>query len=233
MEPIPETVKAIEELGPFTNETDLLDDLKRMGGQVTELVPDCVGMSLASAQHGVTFTLIASDRQLAFLDAIQHLCGSMEMASPPESQPVDLDENLLDEETWHLLAMATAARGVVSTLTLPILRDDCIAGAVNLYGASRQAFTGHHEQLAEIFGAWAPGAVTNADLSFSTRRDAEQAPRRLHRESTLSQAARVVAQFEGVSLPDALRRIREAALRAGISEEQLAEAVIRLRRRPE
>jgi GAF domain-containing protein len=233
MEPIPETVKAIEELGPFTNETNLLDDLKRMGSEVTELVPDCVGLSLASAEHGVTFTLIASDRQLAFLDAIQDLCGSMEMPSRPEPQPGDLDQDLLDEETWHLLAMATAARGVVSTLTLPIVEDDGIVGAVNLYGASRQAFTGHHEQLAEIFGAWAPGAVTNADLSFSTRREAEQAPRRLQDESMVSQAAHVVAELEGVSLRDAHRRIREAAQRAGISEEQLAEAVIRLRGRPD
>ena len=85
--------------------------------------------------------------------------------------------DLLDEDTWHLLAMASAARCIVSTLTLPIVKDGRIAGAVNLYGASRQAFTGHHEALAEIFGAWAPGAVTNADLSFSTRRDAEEAPR--------------------------------------------------------
>jgi GAF domain-containing protein len=233
MEPIPETVKAIEELGPFANEADLLDELRRMGSQVTDLVPDCVGLSLASAEHGVTFTLIASDRQLAFLDAIQDLAGTMDVGPRSESEPDECDPDLLDEETWHLLAMASAARGVVSTLTLPIIKDDCIAGAVNLYGASRQAFTGHHEELAEIFGAWAPGAVTNADLSFSTRRDAEQAPRRLRNESTLSQAAQIVAHVEGVSLDVAHLRICEAAHRAGISKEQLAEAVIRLRRRPD
>jgi transcriptional regulator with GAF, ATPase, and Fis domain len=232
MEPIPETVKAIEELGPFANEADLLDDLKRMGSEVTDLVPDCVGMSLASAEHGVTFTLIASERQLAFINAIQDLVETMEEASRPEPQVDEIDSDLLDEETWHLLAMATAARCIVSTLTLPIVKDDAIAGAVSLYGASRQAFTGHYEQLAIIFGAWAPGAVTNADLSFSTRRDAEEAPDRLQNESTVGQAAHIVAQFEGVTLGAAYRRIREAADRAGISEEQLAEAVIRLRRRP-
>ena len=233
MEPIPETVKAIEELGPFANEPDLLDELKRMGGEVTDLVPDCVGLSLASAEHGVTFTLIASDRQLAFLNAIQDLAGTMDEGSRVEREPDLVTRDLLDEDTWHLLAMASAARCIVSTLTLPIVKDDHIAGAVNLYGASRQAFTGHHEALAEIFGAWAPGAVTNADLSFSTRRDAEEAPRRLQNESTVGRAAHIVAEFEGVPLTAALCRIREAAQRAGISEEQLAEAVIRLRGRPD
>lgn len=234
MEPIPETVKAIEELGPFANEPDLLDELRRMGGEVTDLVPDCVGLSLASAEHGVTFTLIASDRQLAFLNAIQDLAETMDEGSRVEQEP-DADataRDLLDEDTWHLLAMASAARCIVSTLTLPIVKDERIAGAVNLYGASRQAFAGHHEALAEIFGAWAPGAVTNADLSFSTRRDAEEAPRRLRNESTVGRAAHIVAEFEGVPLAAALGRIREAAQRAGISEEQLAEAVIRLRGHP-
>ena len=233
MEPIPETVKAIEELGPFANEADLLDDLRRMGSQVTDLVPDCVGLSLASAEHGVTFTLIASDRQLAFINAIQDLAGSFDDAQRSEHPTDESGDDLLDEGTWHLRAMANAARCVVSTLTLPIVKEDRIAGAVNLYGASRQAFTGHHEQLAEIFGAWAPGAVTNADLSFSTRREAEEAPRRLQSESVVGRAAHIVAGFEGVPLAAAVRRIREAAQRAGISEEQLSEAVIRLRRSSE
>ena len=78
MEPIPETVKAIEELGPFANEPDLLDELRRMGDEVTDLVPDCVGLSLASAEHGVTFTLIARTGGSRFLNAIQDLAGTMD-----------------------------------------------------------------------------------------------------------------------------------------------------------
>jgi hypothetical protein len=234
MEPIPETVRAIEELGSIADGVDLLDELRCMASDVTEVVPDCVGMSLASFEHGVTFTLIASDRQLAFLDAIQGLAATVEgQALPPRPDPRDFDSgaDLLDEETWHLLAMATAARGVVSTLTLPIVDEQGLSGAVNLYGASRHAFTGQHEQLAGIFGAWAPGAVTNADLSFSTRREAEEAPQRLRCRSTVEEAAELVAHEEGVDEATARRRLREAAERAGITEEQLAEAVVRLRRR--
>ena len=61
MEPIPETVRAIEELGPFAADGDLLDELHLMGRRVSALVPDCVGVSLGSVEHGVTFTLTASD----------------------------------------------------------------------------------------------------------------------------------------------------------------------------
>lgn len=230
MEPIPETVRAIEELGPFAGEGDLLDELHVMGSRVSTLVPDCVGLSLVSAEHGVTFTLTASDTQIAVLDAIQSIAGWW-TSTADEGGRDPVAEDLLDEEAWRTFAMATAARGVVSTLTMPIVTGDAITGTVSLYGASRQAFTGHHEELAAILGAWAPGAVANADLSFTTRREAEQAPQRLRGESTTDQVAHLVAGSHHVSLETAHQRIREAAARAGITEEQLAEAMVRLRRR--
>lgn len=228
MEPIPETVRAIEELGPFAGDGDLLDELHVMGCRVSALVPDCVGLSLVSAEHGVTFTLTASDTQIAVLEAIQSVA---EWCASPDEGGRDPDGDLLDEEAWRTYAMATAARGVLSTVTMPIVTGDAITGTVSLYGASRRAFAGHHEQLAAILGAWAPGAVANADLSFTTRREAEQAPQRLRGESTTDQVAHLVAGSHHVSLETAHERIREAAARAGITEEQLAEAMVRLRRR--
>jgi GAF domain-containing protein len=231
MEPIPETVKAIEELGPFAEGGNLLEELKRMGNRVNAVVPDCVGLSVASEKHGVTFTLIAPETQIELLDAIHHVAGEVDVAKTARLDDL-LDDDLLDEESWRLRAMATAARGVLSTLTLPLVTDDHISGAVNLYGASRRAFTGHHEELAAILGAWAPGAVTNADLSFTTKHEAEQALRLLRAESTIDEAAHLVAEADGLGLEAARRRMRDAAQRAGITEEQLAEAVIRLRRGP-
>ncbi|MCW2844134.1 MAG: hypothetical protein JWN22_2050 [Nocardioides sp.] len=225
MEPIPETVRAIEELGPFVNGGELLEELSEMGRRVSTLVPDCVGLSFVSADHGVTFTLLASDQQLAVLDALQH-----EPDRDAESRSeLPLGDDLLDEEAWRLLALSSAARCVLSTLTLPMADGARHSGAVSLYGGSRQAFVGHHRHLAEILGAWAPGAVTNADLSFSTLREAEQAPRWLQRASTIDQAALMVAAVHAVGVDTARARIHEAAVRAGITEEQLAEAVIRLR----
>lgn len=231
MEPIPETVTAIEELGPFAADGDLLDELNLMGRRVCALVPDCVGLSLVSTEHGVTFTLTASDTQIDVLDAIQCLAeGSGPAATHSGEEPSP--DDLLDEEAWRRCAVATAARGVVSTLTMPILTDGTVTGTVSLYGASSRAFTGLHDELAAVFGAWAPGAVANADLSFSTRLEAEQAPRRLRNQSTTDRVAHVVAHAHHVSLETAHRRIREAAARAGITEEQFAEAMVRLRRRP-
>ena len=228
MEPIRETVEAINELDANAADEDLLSEFQGMGTRVREIVPECVGISLAYLTHGVTFTLVATDEEIATLDGVQYLnggpCVDAVKGSP---QVVQTDpEDLLDESDWQLFGQATAAASVASTLTLPILRDEAAIGSVNLYAATRDAFTGHHEQIADIFQAWAPGAVTNADLSFRTRGEAEQAPRRVEEQARIDTATGIIAARLGVDLDMARERLTEAARRAGVTEEQLAGAVI-------
>ena len=59
-----------------------------------------------------------------------------------------------------------------STLSLPILDDDQVVAGVNLYASTDDAFDGKHVEVARVCRAWAPGAVTNADLAFRTREEA-------------------------------------------------------------
>ena len=101
---------------------------------------------------------------------------------------------------------------------------------MNLYGASQSAFNGHHEEIAELFSAWAPGAVSNADLAFRTRDTARQAPEELRRRSRIDIAVGILCAAEGVDAVRARTLLTEAAGRAGVDELDLAEAMIELRR---
>ena len=88
------------------------------------------------------------------------------------------------------------------------------------------AFDGHHQELADILGAWATGATTNADLSFTTLDTARQAPRVLADRALLETAVGIVMATAHVSDDEAIQRVRDAARRAGVSEVQVAEAVV-------
>lgn len=232
MEPIPESIEAVDEFGPFSYDGDLLEELKAKAAAVLEIVPDCVGLSLAVIADGFTLTLVASGEEVAVLDAIQYLAGGpcVDGAKGDRVLESSADSDVTDELGWQLFARASAASSVLSTLTLPVLVDDRVAGSVNLYAASANAFTGHHEEIARIFDAWAPGAVTNADLSFTTRRTAEEAPRQLHAAYRAEVAASIVAVREGLDMDEARVRLREAARRAGVDVAQLAETLIALDR---
>jgi GAF domain-containing protein len=139
VEPIPETLEAFAELARHGS-TDLVDLVLAMGRRAQRIVPDCVGLSLALFEDGLTFTLAASDEQIAALDAVQYLDGGPCVDAAHDNETIEADSgDLVDEERWRMYAQATAAAGVASSLTLPILHDGGVIGSVNLYAATTDA----------------------------------------------------------------------------------------------
>ena len=164
-------------------------------------------------------TFVATDRRIGALDAVQYLDGGPCVHAASTGEIVHVEQlDLLDEDLWQLFAQAGAAAGVKSTLSLPILESGRVTGGVNLYGARVGTFRQEADRLAEVFGAWLPGAVTNADLSFSTRLDAMRAPARLEETNTIEAATTVLMETHGVSWEVARRHLRESAARADVSE---------------
>ncbi len=229
MEPLPETRETLRRLRLGTD-VDLEATLARQADRVLEIVPDCVGFSISYLEEGLTFTLVAAPEEIAVLDAIQYLHGGPCIEAATSGKRMDVpDVDPLDEGAWQRYALAGAARGVASSLSLPIREggdEGHVVGSVNLYGASGNAFTGHHDQLAALFGAWAPGAVSNADLSFSTRLAAAASPARARERTLLDEAVGVLAESEHLDVGTAELRLHEAAARAGLTDVQIARAVL-------
>jgi GAF domain-containing protein len=225
-EPIPETAEALNNLDPSVDDGTLLSELIRLANRGQAIVPDLLGVSIARFDHGLTFTLLATARELAVLDAVQYATGGPCVEAARDDEVLEYAPDALDEERWRLFAQVTAARAVRSTLTLPVLSDARVVGTVNLYAGSQRAFVGHHDELAEVFGAWAAGAVTNADLSFMTRKEAEKAPERVEDQNLIDVATGIVAARLGVDVETAVARLRDAAVRAGVTLRHLARDIV-------
>ena len=225
MEPVPETREVLDEL-VSQGDVEIGVTLLRMGRAAQQIVPQCVGLSLALLEDGLTFTLVATTTEIAALDAIQYLDGGPCVEAAHEAQVINVDrDDITAEQQWRLYAQATAAAGIASSLTLPVERGGRVVGSINLYAATSDAFEGHHEELGEALGASALSAVANADLSFSTRLEAVQAPARLADQDDVDIALGIIAASQDVDIPTAQERLRQAAARAGITEGQAARAV--------
>ena len=226
VEPIPETQRALAQLSPG-GPANLAAELQGQVSQAREVVPELVGVSLASTAEGLTFTFVASSDLIATLDGLQYLDGGPCVEAVRRGEPLEVpDAAALDENEWALFARAESAAGVEATLSLPVLTGDRVTGGVNLYASRAGAFGGHHDQLAAIFGAWAAGAVTNADLSFRTRLEAARAPAKLEALDDIAKAVGVVAAQQNISTTEAWTRLEHAGALAGIAPENLARAVL-------
>jgi GAF domain-containing protein len=229
MESTPQTAEALRELAR-QGEVSLGVELYAMARRVRTVVPELIGISLAAIEDGLTLTLVASAEELAALDAVQYVDGGPCVEAVERAEPLEVKlRDLLDEGDWQLYALAGAAHGVASTLSLPIMVEDRVVGGVNLYGYTEDAFTGRHAEVAEAVSSTAELAVTNADLSFRTRAAASEAPTRIREGSDINIALGIISTSQNVNIPVARQRLLQAARRAGISEAQAARAIKHIR----
>jgi GAF domain-containing protein len=227
MEPIEETQQILDDLSRYGDEETArqLDVITRLVGAI---VPECVGLSVSLLESGLTFTMAATSEEIAALDAVQYLDGGpcVDAVQGDEVVVTGSDGRAdLDEDEWRLLAQATAAAGVRSTLSIPLKEGDRVTGGVNLYASTGDAFEGRVEAIAAAIGAVAEEAVRNADLSFSTRERARLGPTHLDEFDAVNRAVGAVAASRGVDVQAARTLLHGAALRAGLTEVQVARAL--------
>lgn len=226
MTPIPESDALLKELSEFYG-ADLLEELQQQVQAVRRLVPELVGVSVATLKDGIAVTLVATDRDVALLDAVQYIVGGPCVDGPPTEPVLYEGDRPDDENQWQAFSNATAAKSVATTLTLPVLDEsEVVIGTVNLYAAVRGAFGGQHDKIAEIFDAWAPGAVTNADLAFRTRQVARDSLEHHRANMRIETAIGVLMSARSVDADTARGLLEEAAQRAGVTTDQLAETML-------
>jgi GAF domain-containing protein len=227
VEPIPETREALRRLSEATDE-DLGPDLQEAGTILQARVPGLVAFSISIVRENLTFTYVASAAAAAGLDAMQYLDGGPCEQAIREKRLLAVDHtDLFDENRWRLFTRAGNSFGIASTLSMPIIHDDEVVGGVNVYGAAGDTFDGRHDELARLFGAWAPGAVTNADLLFTSRLDALRAVDRLEDMSIVDAAVGLLADAHGTSPERARADLARAAAQAGTSVAHAARLVVR------
>lgn len=229
MQPLPETAAALAALAVATDDADdaLVEEFDHAAATTRRIAPECVGLTLTFVQDGLSFTWVATDLDSAALDAIQYLEGGPCVTAVERATVVtDSDADPVDERAWHAFARASARAGVSSTLSIPLMSSEGVYGGLNLYGSTPSAFDGHHEELAALYGGWAGGAVTNADLTFTTLARARTAPRVITEASSSNVAVGVLMAAHGLPEATARHLLGEAAARAGVSVGQVAEILL-------
>jgi len=226
MVPVIESRVALDFLVSYSRDRRIETSITRMGQRVRDIVPQTTALSLGLVEEGLTFTLVAETRELALLDAIQYLDGGPCAAALARGEVTELAQPATNEHQWHLFALAQSVAGVASTLSLPIMSGGRVVCGVDLYAFTPDAFDGLHDELATACWATAQGAVTNADLSFTSRLRAAAAPARLRERSFVDSATGFVAAQQDVDLETAATRIRDAAARAGVRQDDVARFIL-------
>ena len=135
MEPTPETTR-LSGLWSGTATTPWRRSLASLGRSAREVIPELVGLSLSLVEEALTFTLVA-EAELSRVDAMQYLDDGPCVAAVREGRVVPFTvDDVLNEDRWALFARASAAAGVRSSLSLPVIQDDVTVAGINLYASA-------------------------------------------------------------------------------------------------
>ena len=123
LQPLPATREALDELVTYGDEA-VADVLPILARRVQSHVPQLVGLSMAVLQHGLTFTLASSALDIAVIDAAQYLDGGPCVDAVHRGEAIAANPgDPLDEAQWQLFSQLASARGIRSTLSLPLYDD--------------------------------------------------------------------------------------------------------------
>lgn len=217
MNPLACTTELAAELARLEPDLQLLTGLRATAHAVQATVPGCLALSVTWHDRDLTFTLAATEGELDRLNVLQR---------PPVAWRPAGDTSPLDEHAWRAAAHGSTSPDVASTLTLTQSSRGRAVVSTYLYAATATAFDGHHHHLAAIVGADPAAAVTNADLPFATRADAEAGPQRLRDHDTTHVAVGVLASALDMSLASAAELLHTTATEAGVAPAQFARTVI-------
>ena len=128
LEPVPETDRALAGLADVVDRP-LGAELVRKAAWSRRSCQASLGLSVATVR---TADFHVPPRWIALLDAVQYVFGGPCVDAALQGSTVhggDNDEGLLNEQRWAEFARASAARGVMSTLSLRVQEDGRVVAA--------------------------------------------------------------------------------------------------------
>jgi GAF domain-containing protein len=133
---------------------------------------------------------------------------------------------------WPEYSLRARAIGVRAVAGIPMVADDRVIGAVNLYEAAPRHWSSQDLTVARVMADMATGYLVHASALDQQRRTCEQLRQALETRIVIEQAKGILSNAEGISVDAAFRRLRKHARDHNARIHDVAYAVVNLGLRP-
>lgn len=219
-----ESLAALSQLA--TGKMELRDVLTRVAEFAVSAIPGADGAGLTLLEAGHADTIVASAPFVADVDAIQY--GIEEgpcISAAAESRTVRSGELDTDPQ-WPRFGPRIGHLGVHSALSIPLLINGGVLGAMNVYAHQRDAFDEQGRKIGELFAVPAAIAVQNAQVLAQTKRLAKQLQIALTNRAAIDQATGILMSRFGCSADEALDRLAQMSRAEGEKLHTVAGRVV-------
>jgi GAF domain-containing protein len=189
------------------------------------MTPGCEALSITVLEGERPRTSVATDEVAMRIDLRQYATGEGPcLDAMRQLVPIQVDE-YRQETRWPRLLPDIRMQGIESSLSLPLVADDAVIGALNIYGREPRCFAGA-EEVAAVFARQAAVTVANA-VAFHRAADlAQQLTVALEHRDLIGQAKGILMATEGLSAAEAFDRLRQESQRRNCKLYTVASEVV-------
>lgn len=208
--------------------SELLGDIASFA---THAIPGVDGASVAlmARQHPTLAiqTCTATAEFVGEIDTVQyHELYEWPCITCMRSARVTVSGSLGSDGRWPHFSGRVARMGVHSALSLPLIVNGEVIGAINAYARTRDTFGEHAIELGSQFAGPAAVSVHNARLLAGARERTEYLQRALANRAVIDQAIGIVRSRTGASAEEAVERLKRMSQTENIKLVVLAERLV-------
>jgi GAF domain-containing protein len=217
----------VTELHDVLLSTQSIEDfVQELAEQAAQLIADSLSCGITLRRGQQTETVACSDELAGRVNGLQYKLGEGPcLTALADGIPV-YSEDLAADARWPQFAREAVAAGIRSALSLPLIAQDQVIGALNLYARGHAAFGETETRMAEKFAENAAGALALGQRLVSYAALTDQLRESLGSRAVIDQAVGVLMGQEHWTQRQAFGALRTASQNRNVKLRELAQEVV-------
>jgi GAF domain-containing protein len=206
-------------------------ELSAMLTEITRIarraMPSVEAASITLIRGEEPFT-VAHDGQMALdADELQYERGYGPCMDAGRAGQMLVIDDMRSDQRWPDYAQHAAARGVLSSLSVPLPFQGVTIGALNTYAGRPDLFDDHDVELAEEVAAWVAIAVGNAEAAARTSEDLTQLRTMMMTRAFIEQAKGILIERHKIKEDEAFTILTQTSQRTNTKLRDVAAELVR------
>lgn len=223
-DPLAQSVSALSRF--FVGDGTLAETLQRVAELAQQAVPRADFAGITMLVEGRPKTGVFTDEASPELDATQYETGAGPCLDAFRHQTVYRIDATAEDTCWPAFSTAAAARGVNSTLSLPLVANHEGVGALNLYSRGEEAFSDEDERIAMQFAGQAGIVLANAQAYWDAHQLSQDLNEAMKSRAVIEQAKGIL-MAQGRTADEAFQILVRASQRENTKLREVAADLVR------
>jgi GAF domain-containing protein len=217
---------AVQGLAALTMGATLEAALERIAVFAVRAIPGADGAGVTMLENTRPATVVVSAPFVRQIDDIQYGLGEGPCITAAAEGRTVMSGALGQDAAWPRFGPRARELGVHSVVSLPLLLEQDVVGALNVYAHGFEVFDAHAAQLGELFAVPAAVAVFNARTLMQARRVGEALQNALTSRAMIDQAIGILRSRQGSTAEEAFDSLRIRSQDSNVKLTAVAQAIL-------